>query len=124
MFQQSLVLLIIFVADSLHLFADFKDDPELYVFPKLKYVGIELWQVQLPSLFLCEPFLYLFRTLMVKIIRHQVKSGTLFDNVLITDDPEYAKQVAEETWGKNKEVHYKLSCSRLSFPVFDLLSTD
>uniref|UniRef100_A0A9I9CIM6 Calreticulin n=1 Tax=Cucumis melo TaxID=3656 RepID=A0A9I9CIM6_CUCME len=56
---------------------DFKDDPELYVFPKLKYVGIELWQV---------------------------KSGTLFDNVLITDDPEYAKQVAEETWGKNKEV--------------------
>lgn len=25
--------------------ADFKDDPELYVFPKLKYVGVELWQV-------------------------------------------------------------------------------
>lgn len=25
--------------------ADFKDDPEIYVFPKLKYVGIELWQV-------------------------------------------------------------------------------
>ncbi|GJR75746.1 zf-CCHC domain-containing protein [Tanacetum coccineum] len=24
---------------------DFKDDPHLYVFPKLKYVGIELWQV-------------------------------------------------------------------------------
>ncbi|CAK9315019.1 unnamed protein product [Citrullus colocynthis] len=56
---------------------DFKDDPELYVYPKLKYVGIELWQV---------------------------KSGTLFDNVLITDDPEYAKKVAEETWGKHKEV--------------------
>ncbi|KAJ7973278.1 Calreticulin [Quillaja saponaria] len=55
---------------------DFKDDPDLYVFPKLKYVGIELWQV---------------------------KSGTLFDNVLITDDPEYAKQVAEETWGKHKD---------------------
>ena len=33
-----------------------------------------------------------------------MKSGTLFDNVLITDDPEYAKKVAEETWGKNKEV--------------------
>nr|XP_043627608.1 calreticulin isoform X2 [Erigeron canadensis] len=55
---------------------DFKDDPELYVFPKLKYVGIELWQV---------------------------KSGTLFDNVLICDDPEYAKQMAEETWGKQKD---------------------
>ncbi|EXB66045.1 hypothetical protein L484_004111 [Morus notabilis] len=55
---------------------DFKDDPNLYVFPNLKYVGIELWQV---------------------------KSGTLFDNVLITDDPEYAKQLAEETWGKQKD---------------------
>ncbi|KAM7274170.1 hypothetical protein ACFE04_028834 [Oxalis oulophora] len=55
---------------------DFKDDPEIYVFPKLKYVGIELWQV---------------------------KSGTLFDNVLITDEPEYAKQLAEQTWGKQKD---------------------
>lgn len=26
-------------------YVDFKDDPEIYVFPKLKYVGIELWQV-------------------------------------------------------------------------------
>ncbi|XP_012833814.1 PREDICTED: calreticulin-like isoform X2 [Erythranthe guttata] len=55
---------------------DFKDDPDIYVFPKLKYVGIELWQV---------------------------KSGTLFDNVLIADDPDYAKKLAEETWGKQKD---------------------
>jgi len=34
----------------------------------------------------------------------QVKSGTLFDNVLICDDPEYAKKFAEETWGKQKDV--------------------
>lgn len=34
----------------------------------------------------------------------QVKSGTLFDNILICDDPEYANKVAEETWGKNKDV--------------------
>ncbi|XP_030544875.2 calreticulin-like [Rhodamnia argentea] len=33
----------------------------------------------------------------------QVNRGTLFDNVLIYDDPEYAKTVAEETWGKNKD---------------------
>lgn len=26
-------------------FTEFKDDPEIYVFPDLKYVGIELWQV-------------------------------------------------------------------------------
>merc|ERR1711915_927862 len=55
---------------------DFKDDPELYVFPSLKYLGIELWQV---------------------------KSGTLFDNILVCDDPEYAKKLAEETWGKHKD---------------------
>uniref|UniRef100_A0A6N2M3H9 Calreticulin n=1 Tax=Salix viminalis TaxID=40686 RepID=A0A6N2M3H9_SALVM len=54
---------------------DYKDDPELYVYPSLRYVGIELWQV---------------------------KSGTLFDNVLVSDDPEYAKQLAEETWESRK----------------------
>uniref|UniRef100_A0A0C9S783 Calreticulin n=1 Tax=Wollemia nobilis TaxID=56998 RepID=A0A0C9S783_9CONI len=59
---------------------DFKDDPELYVYPNLKYVGIELWQV---------------------------KSGTLFDNILVCDDPEYAKKFAEETWGKNKDAEKK-----------------
>lgn len=37
-----------------------------------------------------------------------MKSGTLFDNVLITDDPEYAKQLAEETWAKHKDVRYFL----------------
>ncbi|KMZ57952.1 Calreticulin [Zostera marina] len=55
---------------------DFKDDANLYVFPNLKYVAIELWQV---------------------------KSGTLFDNILITDEPEYALKFAEDTWGKNKD---------------------
>lgn len=34
----------------------------------------------------------------------QVKSGTLFGNVLVSDDPEYAKKVAEETWGTQKDV--------------------
>ncbi|KAL9675460.1 hypothetical protein QQ045_003662 [Rhodiola kirilowii] len=55
---------------------EFKDDPDLYVYPNLKYVGIEVWQV---------------------------KSGSLFDNILITDDPEHAKKFAEETWGKHKD---------------------
>ncbi|CAN6467886.1 unnamed protein product [Victoria cruziana] len=54
---------------------DFKDDPDIYVFHNLNYVGIELWQV---------------------------KSGTMFDNILLTDDPEYARKFAEETWGKLK----------------------
>jgi calreticulin len=55
---------------------DFKDGPDLYVFPNLKYVAFELWQV---------------------------KSGTIFDNILITDDAEHAIKFAEETWGKNKD---------------------
>jgi hypothetical protein len=36
----------------------------------------------------------------------QVKSGTLFDNIIITDDPALAKKFAEETWGKHKEVWF------------------
>ncbi|MQL96207.1 hypothetical protein Taro_028887 [Colocasia esculenta] len=55
---------------------EFKDDPDLYVFVNLKYVGFELWQV---------------------------KSGTIFDNILLTDDPGYATKLAEETWGKHKD---------------------
>ncbi|XP_015690140.2 calreticulin-like [Oryza brachyantha] len=55
---------------------DYKDDPYIYAFDSLNHIGIELWQV---------------------------KSGTLFDNILITDDPEYAKKFAEETWAKHKD---------------------
>lgn len=36
----------------------------------------------------------------------QVKAGSIFDNILITDEIEYAKEAAEETWGKNKDVSY------------------
>ena len=59
------------------------DNPEyvpndkLYIHPNLMYVGFELWQV---------------------------KSGTIFDNILVTDDIEYAKSFAEETTLKMMEV--------------------
>jgi calreticulin len=55
---------------------EFKDDQDLYVLPPVQYFGMELWQV---------------------------KAGSIFDNILVTDDPEYAKQFAEETWGEIKE---------------------
>ncbi|KAL5998026.1 Calreticulin-3 [Asimina triloba] len=55
---------------------EFEDDPDLYVLKPLRYVAIEVWQV---------------------------KAGSVFDNILICDDPEYAKQVVEETFSKNKE---------------------
>ena len=33
----------------------------------------------------------------------QVTAGTIFDNVLVTDDAAYAARFAEETWGASKE---------------------
>ena len=38
----------------------------------------------------------------------QVKSGTIFDNVLITDDEEYAQTFGEETWGETKDPEKKM----------------
>nr|WMP39824.1 calreticulin-3 [Physalis pubescens] len=54
---------------------EFEDDPDLYVLKPIKYVGIEVWQV---------------------------KAGSLFDNILICDDPDYAKKVIEEVFA-NRE---------------------
>lgn len=55
---------------------DFKDDPKLYLQKDIKYIGFELWQV---------------------------KSGSIFDNIILTDDLATAKKFAEDTWGKLKE---------------------
>eukprot|EP00897_Mesotaenium_endlicherianum_P009005 jgi/Mesen1/8132/ME000437S07228 len=60
---------------------EFEDDPEVYKLPVQKYVGMELWQV---------------------------KAGTIFDNILVTDDVEYAKNFADETWGKTKDEEKKM----------------
>lgn len=86
---------------------DYKDDPDLYVFPDLKYVAIELWQVISSRLiYVWHFFFYNYWNISTvqNSFMYQVKSGTLFDNVLICDDPEYAKKFAEETWGKQKDV--------------------
>uniref|UniRef100_A0A0E0DTN3 Calreticulin n=1 Tax=Oryza meridionalis TaxID=40149 RepID=A0A0E0DTN3_9ORYZ len=55
---------------------EFEDDPDLYVLKPLQYVGIEVWQV---------------------------KAGSVFDNILICDDPEYARSVVDEVRAANKE---------------------
>ncbi|XP_020576981.1 calreticulin-3 [Phalaenopsis equestris] len=55
---------------------EFEDDPDFYVLKPVKYIGIEVWQV---------------------------KAGSVFDNILICDDPEYAKQVVAEIWTRNRE---------------------
>ncbi|KAI0244826.1 hypothetical protein L0F63_001493 [Massospora cicadina] len=37
----------------------------------------------------------------------QVKSGTIFDNILVTDDAEYAKQFSKDHFNKYKEAEEK-----------------
>jgi len=49
---------------------EYFEDPELYLYPSNAFVGIEIWQV---------------------------KAGTIFDNILLTDDIEVAYQQAEVT---------------------------
>ncbi|GAB4821837.1 hypothetical protein N2152v2_008883 [Parachlorella kessleri] len=55
---------------------EYKPPSDLHVFPDTKFVGFELWQV---------------------------KSGSIFDNILVADDLDYALQFAKDTWGKSKE---------------------
>jgi len=58
----------------------FKDDKSMYAFPDLAAVGIELWQV---------------------------KAGSLFDNLHVSDDPAAALKLATATWGASKEAESK-----------------
>merc|ERR1711977_129601 len=51
-------------------------DDNLYKYANFGSVGIDVWQV---------------------------KSGTIFDNILITDDVDYAKQHGEKTWKAQKD---------------------
>jgi len=60
---------------------DFKNDDFLYLFKDLKYVGFELWQV---------------------------KSGTILDNIIVTDSLDEAFKFADETWGKSKDAEKEM----------------
>lgn len=55
---------------------EFSADATLYHFPAIKYAGFELWQV---------------------------KSGSIFDNIIVTDTLAEAEALANETWAKNKD---------------------
>lgn len=56
---------------------DYIDDPYFYAFDNIGAVGFDLWQV---------------------------RAGTIFDNILITDDPEFARKFALDTWAKTKVI--------------------
>eukprot|EP00274_Cyanoptyche_gloeocystis_P004188 CAMPEP_0196656726 /NCGR_PEP_ID=MMETSP1086-20130531/19402_1 /TAXON_ID=77921 /ORGANISM="Cyanoptyche gloeocystis , Strain SAG4.97" /LENGTH=432 /DNA_ID=CAMNT_0041989579 /DNA_START=51 /DNA_END=1349 /DNA_ORIENTATION=- len=60
---------------------EYVDDPAVYKFPPLRYIGIEVWQV---------------------------KAGTIFDNFLVTDDIQEAQEFAKKTWAKSKDKEKKM----------------
>jgi len=59
---------------------DYKEDSDLYRYDNIGAVGFDLWQV---------------------------KSGTIFDNILLTDDEKYAEEFGNETWGVTKDAEKK-----------------
>ncbi|XP_071537066.1 calreticulin [Panulirus ornatus] len=60
---------------------EYTPDPELYKYDEICAVGLDLWQV---------------------------KSGTIFDNFLISNDIEEAKKVGQDTWGATKDAAKKM----------------
>ncbi|XP_068604460.1 calreticulin-like isoform X1 [Brachionichthys hirsutus] len=60
---------------------EYSPDSNIYKFDKIAVLGLDLWQV---------------------------KSGSIFDNFLITDDVKEAEDIAMETWGVTKEPEGKM----------------
>ncbi|XP_056388235.1 calreticulin-like [Hyla sarda] len=60
---------------------DYVPDDTLYRYDELGVIGLDLWQV---------------------------KSGTIFDNFLITNDEELAETIGNETWGETREPESKM----------------
>jgi calreticulin len=60
---------------------DYVDDDQIYAFPDFSWVGIDVWQV---------------------------KSGTIFDNIIITDSYEEAKDFANKTFFVMKDGEKKM----------------
>ncbi|XP_041751835.2 calreticulin [Coregonus clupeaformis] len=64
---------------------EYSGDSEIYRFDSIGVIGLDLWQV---------------------------KSGTIFDNFLITDDATLAEEVGNETWGQTKDPEKKMKESQ------------
>ncbi|XP_060619576.2 calreticulin [Anolis sagrei] len=60
---------------------EYTPDSNLYSYENFGVIGLDLWQV---------------------------KSGTIFDNFLITDDEKFAEEIGNETWGATKDAEKKM----------------
>ncbi|KAF4522130.1 hypothetical protein B566_EDAN012592 [Ephemera danica] len=84
---------------------EYSPDPELYKRDEICTIGFDLWQgvwvhpeIDNPE-YSPDPELYKRDEICtIGFDLWQVKSGTIFDNVLITDDPAYAAKVGDEVW--------------------------
>ncbi|RHZ88016.1 hypothetical protein Glove_26g109 [Diversispora epigaea] len=83
---------------------DFKGEWKQKIIPNPDYKG--KWTPPLipnPE-FKPEPLIHAYNTAYIGFDLWQVKSGSIFDNILITDDVESAKAFAEETFVKFREI--------------------
>jgi len=60
---------------------EYTPDANLYRYKDISHIGLDLWQV---------------------------KSGTIFDNILICDDPEFAKQYVKDNWEATRDGEKKM----------------
>ncbi|XP_075472443.1 calreticulin-like isoform X2 [Ascaphus truei] len=60
---------------------DYVPDPDIYKYDNIGVIGLDLWQV---------------------------KSGTIFDNFLITNNETLAERIGNETWGLTKDPELKM----------------
>lgn len=65
---------------------EYFDDPELYKFDEICGLGFDIWQVE---------------------------SGTVFDNILITDDIEYAEEHGWNRWGSLRDAEKRMAMNQL-----------
>ena len=63
---------------------DYSPDPNLYLKEEICTIGLDLWQV---------------------------KSGTIFDNFLVSDDPEEALRIGKEMLEETKVTPFSFLCS-------------
>eukprot|EP00976_Prorocentrum_cordatum_P069251 1179467-Prorocentrum_minimum.AAC.6 len=88
---------------------EYEADENLHIFPDTKFVGFELWQPVYPPW--CQAYELGAEAGELSnscSVLANVKAGTIFDNILVTDDAEYARQFAEDTWGASKEGEGKM----------------
>lgn len=80
---------------------EYSPDSNIYKFEKIGVIGLDLWQVrkeESPG----RKCLWCLSHNTTVLPLFKVKSGTIFDNFLITDDVKEAEDIGNETWGATK----------------------